>query len=51
MSSESMCQVAFIWVDVGSFHTRLFRVVYFANAAVRDFMDTTAYKKRINDKI
>jgi hypothetical protein len=28
MSSESVCQVARSWVDVGSFHTRLFGVVY-----------------------
>jgi hypothetical protein len=29
MSSESVCQVARSWVDVGSFHTRL--VVRFMN--------------------
>jgi len=28
MYSESVCQVARSWVDVGSFHTRLFGVVY-----------------------
>jgi hypothetical protein len=28
VSSESVCQVARIWVKVGSFHTRLFGVVY-----------------------
>jgi hypothetical protein len=28
MSSDSVCQVALSWVDVGSFHTRLFGVVY-----------------------
>jgi len=28
MSSESVCQIARSWVDVGSFHTRLFGVVY-----------------------
>jgi hypothetical protein len=28
MSSESVCQLAFSWVDVGSFHTYLFRFVY-----------------------
>jgi hypothetical protein len=27
MSSESLCQVSRSWVDVGSFHTRLFGVV------------------------
>jgi len=28
MSSESVCQVARIWVEVRSFHTHLFGVVY-----------------------
>jgi len=28
MSSESVCQVARSWVDVDSFHTRVFGVVY-----------------------
>jgi hypothetical protein len=28
MSSESVCQVARSWVDVGRFHTRLFGFVY-----------------------
>jgi len=28
MSSESVCQVARSWVVMGSFHTRLFGVVY-----------------------
>ena len=28
MSSESVCQVAHSWVDVDSFHTRLFGVMY-----------------------
>jgi len=28
MSSESVCQVAHSWVDMGSFHTHLFGVVY-----------------------
>jgi len=28
MSSESVCQVARSWVDVGIFHMRLFRVAY-----------------------
>ena len=28
MSSESVCQVARSWVDVGSFHTCLFGAVY-----------------------
>jgi hypothetical protein len=28
MSSESVCQVACDWVDMGSFHMRLFEVMY-----------------------
>jgi hypothetical protein len=44
MSSESVCQVARSWVDVGSFRTRLFGVVYFAIALVREFLDTPSYK-------
>jgi hypothetical protein len=43
MSSESVHQVARSWVDVGSFHKRLFGVVYFAIASVREFLDTTSY--------
>jgi hypothetical protein len=34
MSSESVCQDACSWVDLGSFHTCLFGVVY-----VGDFHD------------
>jgi hypothetical protein len=44
MSSESVCQVARSWVDVGSFHMRLFEIVYFAIASVREFLDTPSYK-------
>jgi len=36
MSSDSVCQVARSWVDVGSFHTRLFGVVY---VTLGDFYD------------
>jgi len=36
MSSESVCQVAHSWMDVDSFHTRLFGVVY---VACGDFHD------------
>jgi hypothetical protein len=43
MSSESVCQVARSWVDVGSFHTCLFGVVYFAVTLVREFLDTPLY--------
>jgi hypothetical protein len=43
MSSESVCQVARSWVDVGSFHTRF--VVRFMNftASVRNILDTPPY--------
>jgi hypothetical protein len=43
MSSESVCQVAYSWVDVGSFHTRL--VVKFINftESVRNIVDTPSY--------
>jgi hypothetical protein len=43
MSSESVCQVARSWVDMGSFHTRLFGVVYFTIASVQEFLDTPLY--------
>jgi hypothetical protein len=43
MSSESVCQAARSWVDVGSFRTRL--VVRFMNftASVRNMLDTPSY--------
>jgi hypothetical protein len=47
MSSESLCQVARSWVDVGSFHTRLFGVVYFVITSVREFLDTPSYKNTV----
>jgi hypothetical protein len=43
MASESVCQVARSWVDVDSFHTSLFGVVYFAIASVREFLETPSY--------
>jgi hypothetical protein len=46
MSSESVYQVACTWVEVGSFHTRLFGVVYFAIASVREFLDHPRMKQR-----
>jgi hypothetical protein len=48
MSSESLCQVARSWVDVGSFHTRL--VVRFMNftASVRNILDTASYMTRVD---
>jgi hypothetical protein len=36
MSSESVCQVAHNWVDVGSFHTRLFVVVCMTYGSFHD---------------
>jgi hypothetical protein len=41
VSSESLSQVAHSLVEVGSFHTLLFEVVYFA--IVREFMDTPSH--------
>jgi hypothetical protein len=43
MSSESVCPIASNWVDMGSFHTSLFGVVYFAIASVREFLDKPTY--------
>ena len=36
MSNGSVCQVARSWVDVGSFHTRLFGVVYVTRGDFHD---------------
>jgi hypothetical protein len=36
MSSEPVCQVARSWVDVGSFHTHLFGVVYVTCGSFHD---------------
>ena len=36
MSSESVCQVACSWVEVHSFHTHLFGVVYVTFGDFRD---------------
>jgi hypothetical protein len=51
MSSESVCQVAFSWVDVGSFHSRL--VVRFINftASVRNILDTPLYVSTIRSPL
>jgi hypothetical protein len=43
MSSGPVCQVAYSSVDVGSSGTRLFEVVYFAIASVREFLDPSSY--------
>jgi hypothetical protein len=44
MSSESVCQGARRRVDVGTFHTGLFGGVFFADALVREFLDSPLYK-------
>jgi hypothetical protein len=43
MSSESVCQVARSWVDVGSFHTRLVVRFMIFTASVRNILDTPSY--------
>jgi hypothetical protein len=43
MYSESVCQFARSWVDVGSFNGRLFGVVYFVLSSVREFPDKPLY--------
>jgi hypothetical protein len=50
MSSELVCKVARSWVGVGSFHTRLFGVMYFVIASVREFLDTPSYSKSPFDR-
>jgi len=44
MSSESVCQVARSWVEVGSFHTRLFGVVY---VTCGEFYDGSEKEQRV----
>jgi hypothetical protein len=41
MSSELVCQVARSWVDVGSFHARLFIIFMIFTVLVRKFLDIT----------
>jgi hypothetical protein len=43
MSSESVCQVARSWVDVGSFYTRLVVRFMIFTASVRNILDTPSY--------
>jgi hypothetical protein len=40
MSSESVCQVARCWVEVGSFHTHLVVMFMIFTASVRNILDT-----------
>jgi hypothetical protein len=44
MSSESVCQVAHSWVDMGSFHTSLFGVVYMKMLVAKDDFETSVYE-------
>jgi hypothetical protein len=44
MSSESVCQVARSWVDVGSFHTRLVVRFMIFVAPVWNILDAPSYK-------
>jgi hypothetical protein len=43
MSIQSVCQVARIWVDVGSFHMRLFIMFMIFTASVRNIVDVPSY--------
>jgi hypothetical protein len=43
MSSESVCQVAHIWVDVGSFHARLMVRFTSFTALIQNILDTPSY--------
>jgi hypothetical protein len=43
MSSESVCQFAHSWVDMGSFHTRLVVRFMIFTASVRNILDTPLY--------
>jgi hypothetical protein len=43
MSSESVCQVARSWVDVGSFHTRLVVRFMIFKASVRNILNIPSY--------
>jgi hypothetical protein len=43
MSSESVCQVACSWVDVGGFCTRLVVRLMIFTASVRNIVDTPSY--------
>jgi hypothetical protein len=43
MSSESVCQVARNWVDMGSFHTRLVVRFMIFTVSVQSILDTPSY--------
>jgi hypothetical protein len=42
--SESVCQVTRNWVDVGSFHTRLFIIFMIFTASFRNILDIPSYR-------
>jgi hypothetical protein len=44
MCSESVCQVARSWLDVGIFHTRVVVRFMIFTASVRNILDTPTYK-------
>jgi hypothetical protein len=46
MSNESVCQVARSWVDVGSFHARLFIIFMNFTASFRNILDIPSYTGR-----
>jgi hypothetical protein len=48
MSRESVYHVARSWVDVDSFHTRLFIVFMICTASVRNILDILSYTLYIN---
>jgi hypothetical protein len=43
MSSESMCQVACSWVDVGGFHTHLFIIFMIFTVSVWNILDKPSH--------
>jgi hypothetical protein len=43
MSSESVCHVARSWVDMGSFHARLFIIFMIFKASVWNVQDIPSY--------
>jgi hypothetical protein len=47
MSSESVCQVARSWVDVGSFHTRLVVRFMIFTPSVWNILDTPSYMQQM----
>jgi hypothetical protein len=51
MSSESVCQVARSWVDVGSFHTRFGREVYEFYSVSPEYFGYTLVQRWVEDRI